>query len=189
MPSTNPLVTRRGALGALGSAATLSLAGCLGVTHADSAYCQLKLVDVTWSYQNRAHRDDVCRAMGHPDVEGKRGEVRTRVAEEFSGIAGGPRDVAVDDEMADRLDRTFESVGYALGFCGDAFDGCRNTRAASRADFNAVQVGDEARVTLLDDALHVHSVDAATDTGGWETEFDRFDFSELHADDGVPLDD
>jgi hypothetical protein len=181
--------SRRDALAALGSATTLSLSGCLGVTHAPSAYCQLKSVMVTWTHDAQQYRDDVGRSVGHPPDDDSGGEVRTRVAEELLDIASGPREFAVDEAMETRLTREFASVEYILGFCGDAFDTCRNTRAASRAAFNAVQVGDEARVTLSDNAFRVHSVDPPDEeaVSAWETAYNQFDFSVLHADHGEPL--
>lgn len=183
------MLSRRDALAAFGSAATLSLAGCLDVIHAPASYCQFKAVRVTWTYRNRTWADEVLRALGHP---GGGGEVRARIAEEFPGLGDGPRRLTASDEVHDQLDRTFGDVDYLLGFCGDAFDyGCRNTTAASREDFNAVQVGDGARVSLVGHEFHVHSVDAADPAAieGWETAFHLFDFSELHAEHGVPLDD
>lgn len=177
--------SRRRALAALGSAATLSLAGCIDAYHAPAAYCQWKVVNVSWPYRNRTFTDEVVWAMGHP------GSVRTRVAEEFPALASGPRRVHAGDRVVRELEREFVEIDYLLGFCGDAFPNtCRNTTAASREDFNAVQVGDEARVSLVGHEFHVHSVDApaVADADTWETEFHRFDFSELHADRDVPLD-
>lgn len=178
--------SRRDALATLGSAATLSLAGCIDAIHAPAAYCQWKAVYVGWHHDGRVFRDEVVWFMGHP------GRVYGRVAEEFPGLASGPRDVVAGDGVVTELERTFGEVDYLLGFCGDAFPHqCRNTDAASREDFNAVQVGDEARVSLVDHEFHVHSVDAADPAAvdGWDLELRRFDLSELHADRDVPLDD
>lgn len=189
MPSSRSL-SRRDALAALGSAATVSAAGCLGFTYAPNAYCQVKAVNAVWIHEGTRHGDEVVRSSGYVEADGDGGEVDTDVAEELSSLAPTVREVAVDDDAAAALDRTFAEVHYLLGFCGDAFShGCRNTAAASREAFNAVQVGDRAQVTLSDDVFSVHSVERATVTDDWTVDYRQFDFSERHADYGVPLTD
>jgi hypothetical protein len=184
--------SRRAYLAACGTAATTALAGCVGdVVHAPDAYCQLKGVSVKWEHDGSRWDDRVVMTIAsererHLDV---------RVAEEFAEALSDQTAVSVGDDLHRELDRTFLNVHYVLGFCGRAFDlprddsdtGCRNTDAASRADFNAVQAGDDARITLYDDAFRVHGVDAR-ETDDWTVEYDEFDFSERHADHGAPLD-
>ena len=181
--------SRRAALAALGTATTLSLAGCLDVTHAPGPYCQLKAVMVEWTHDGQRYRDDVGRTAGYPAIDGDDGEARGFVAAELPPLASGPRDLTVDEDTASLLERRFDTVDYLLGFCGDAFDPCRNTRVASREGFNRVQVGDRARVTLSDHTFHVHSVDGADPraVADWETEFSTYDFSEIHEEHGEPL--
>lgn len=184
-----PTRSRRSVLAAAGGVGLASLAGCLDVTHAPTAYCQLKVVSVSWRGPTNRWQDDVAWMVGDDGDESLYG----RVAEELPATVDGPRDLTIDDETHERLTNVFEDVSYLVGFCGTAFGdgdgendvGCRNTDAASRADFNRVQVADTARVTLTDDEFRVHSVDAA-DTSDWESEFHRQDFSKLHADDSLP---
>lgn len=165
-------LTRREALAAIGGTAAVGTAGCLGVTHAPSAYCQWKAVMVGWPFENRRYVADVASSRGHPtlrdDTVVDPGTVRTYAAEEFPSLATSARAVRGDDETASILEATFEPIEYHLGFCGDALGGCLSSFAASRADFNAVQVADVAE---------------------WDIEFFRGDFSEAFADRGVPLDD
>jgi len=184
--------SRRTYLAACSGAATTALAGCIGdVVHAPSAHCHVKAISVGWTHRGRRRRDELLwvvanRPERHLDVA---------VAEEFAGVASDPSAVRVTDELHRKLGRTFPNVRYVLGFCGSAFGErrddretvCRNTDAASRRDFNRVQAGDDARVTLFDDAFRVHGVDAR-ETTDWTVEYDERDFSELHAEDGIPLD-
>jgi hypothetical protein len=184
--------SRRSYLAVCCGAATTALAGCVGdVVHAPNAYCQLKAISVEWTHRGRRNQDEVLwviasRPERHLDVT---------AAAEFAGVASDPSAVSVTDERRRDLDRTFLNVQYVLGFCGSAFGdrgddretGCRNTDAASRSDFNRVQAGDDARITLVDDAFTVHDVDERS-TDGWTVEYDERDFSELHAENGVPLD-
>lgn len=184
--------SRRRYLAACGTAAATALAGCAGdAVHAPSAYCQLKAISVEWTHRGRRRQDELLWVIADRPER----HLTVAVAEEFAGVASDPSAVRVTEELHGELDRTFSNVQYVLGFCGPAFadsdddreTGCRNTDAASRADFNAVQAGDEARVTLFEDEFTVHSVDSR-DVDDWTVEYSEHDFSERHADDGVPLD-
>lgn len=190
MPGTaKPRVvpSRRQVLAAAGSASAAGIAGCLtdlGV--ARTGYLQFKAVGVAWQHRGRRWRDEVLWATSDG-----RSELRCRVAEEYPGIVNSLTDIRVSDGVLDRLRRDFVDVRYVLGFCwgtGDDHD-CRNPQA-SRETFDAVQFGDRAEFVL--DHPSVHLVDvydgAQGDPAAWETEFREFDFSELHADRGVPID-
>ncbi|MFB6154992.1 MAG: hypothetical protein ABEJ22_03790 [Haloferacaceae archaeon] len=182
--------SRRTLLAGLGSAAlAVATTGCLDARYAPSAFCQLKVVDVEWTDdRGRRWRDEILWAMADPEDR----RLYARVAEEFASVADGPAAVSVSADLESELRRTFLAVDYLLGFCGPAFrtgerdTGCRNTSADSRADFERLQVGDDAAVSLVDHAFRVHGVDER-DTDDWRTEFHTFSFADVHEDHGAPV--
>lgn len=179
--------SRRQVLAAAGSVGAAELAGCLtdlGV--ARTGPLQFKAVGVAWQHRGRTWWDEVLWATSDG-----RSELRCRVAEEYPGIVRSLTDIRVTDGVLDRLRADFLDVRYVLGFCWgpDGDQECQNPQA-DRDTFNAVQFADRAEVVF--DHPSVHLVDvyegAQGDPAAWETEFREFDFSERHADRGVPVD-
>lgn len=178
--------SRRQVLAAVGGVGAAGTAGCLtdlGV--ARTGYLQFKIVDVAWTHRGQRWQSDVLYA----NYDGRR-KVFCRVAEEYRGIVNSLDDIRVSDGVLDRLTDDFEDVRYVAGFCfGDPEGSCQNPQA-SRETFDAVQFGDRAEVVLDHPSVHVVDVyeGAQSDPADWETTFRTFDFSESHADNGVPID-
>lgn len=164
-----------------------AIGGCLSMTDTLSAeLLQLKAITVTWTHDGRSYRDQLLQL--HSDGES---EITGSVVREYSQLASQPSEITVSRDVHDELEREFETVKYIVGFCGDEFDsdddfGCRNT-GISRADFNAVQFGNRAEVTVDDGTFHLEEVtdDEGASGRGWETDINDVDWTERHAEKGA----
>lgn len=176
------MVPRRTVLASAAAGLGATLGGCLtDLGLARTGYLQFKFVEVEWRHDGDRYRDDVLYAAY--DGESR---PRCRVAEEYRSLADSVEDVRVTDRLVDRLESQFADVRYVLGFCW-ADGECRNP-TATRAEFNRVQFGDRAEVRFDHPGVRIIDVyeDAQADLDRWD-EVNTVDFSELHADHGVPI--
>jgi len=183
MPTRRTLIKHAAA-----AVSATSIAGCASDgTSADTTSYQA--IQVQWSDLNRSYRDEILR-LSHTPAEGR---IDGRYATEFDAAVDLPT-ITVSDDLHDRLETEFESVQYLAQFCGPAFDepedeydfsdeGCTRIGTVSRSDFNAVQFGDDATVSVSDDRLEVESVE----DGGprdWNYDVTTYSWDEHHADAG-----
>lgn len=160
---------------------SVSLDGCLTeLGFAKTGYLQFKIVEVEWRHNGDRYRDDIFYASYDGETQ-----PWCRVAEEYQSLADSVEDVRVTDELVDRLESQFTDVRYVLGFCW-ADGECRNP-TTTRGEFTRVQFGDRAEVQFDHPGVQIIDVyrGAQADLDRWE-EVNTVDFSELHADDGVP---
>lgn len=175
----------RAAVAVPATAALSATAGCLTrLGLAKTGSLQLLAVSVTWQHDGRHYRDEVYRA--HSDG---RSEVTVHVDETYADDFGDPIAPQTPDGVYEDLDRRFDEVVSLAGFCwrdGDE-QSCRNARV-DRAAFDSLSFGDRAEIRPRERDIQVLDVytGAQGDPATWDVTVNEFDFTELHADDGVP---
>ncbi|MCU4925431.1 hypothetical protein OB905_05435 [Halobacteria archaeon AArc-dxtr1] len=177
------MVSRRTVISSSGSVVFGSvLAGCLSDSDTLSAeLLQLKGISVRWEHENRTYSDQLLQL--HSDGES---EITGQVTTEHHHIVYSPTEVTISEEIHETLESEFEDVRYAIGVCGDEIgdDGydCRNA-PTSREDFNSVQFGDRADVTIDNNQIDVQDVESSN-VEDWDTDISEFGWSERHAEHG-----
>lgn len=158
--------------------------GCLSSINTISAEStQLKAITVEWQYDGHSYRDQVVQLLSDGESE-----ITGRVATEYNRAVSSPSEITVSKELHDQLELDFGNIWYSVGFCGGEFDtsdgdfGCRN-EDASRADFDSVQFGDQAEVTISGDQFHVHQVSSG-DIQDWDTDIREYEWSDLRSEHG-----
>lgn len=178
--------TRRALLRTAGTLLpAVGLAGCTFTSGPDTRsaeYLQLKAVTVSWRRDGRSYEDQLFKLLSDGESE-----IRGDVASEYAELTSPPTEITVSEDVHDELERAFETVRYGVGFCGDEFGtgdghGCLNT-GISRADFNRVQFGDRAEVTVVDNAFRIESVEEGDRAAvrEWGSDVREYDWTERHS--------
>jgi len=155
--------SRRTFLGAVGTSATLSVAGCLNAPKRVDAYIQKKVVTGVIEAGTRSEWVDIINVDASYDPNGEAPGL-VHLHEDWADRFPAPRMPVVSDALHEEFTERFDTVRYVVGAVSPRWAeegeslGAFNV-ATTRSNFNRVQVHNRVTASSDGTSLTIHSVD------------------------------